>query len=96
MASVATFCFRRVAVFAGLLGDEYFGAHVAVACSPVVVLLGQHRADEPDDGVAARGRSRPRRSACGFPCSTGPLSGPRGNGKPMAAMVSARAVGGGW
>jgi len=35
-------------------GGEYFQSHVAARFGPFVVLLGQHRADQPDDGVAAR------------------------------------------
>jgi hypothetical protein len=32
---------------------EYFGAHIAAGFGPLVVLLGEHGADEADDGVAA-------------------------------------------
>jgi hypothetical protein len=35
-------------------GGEDFQAHVAAGFGPFVVLLGQHRADQADDGVAAR------------------------------------------
>jgi hypothetical protein len=34
-------------------GGEDFWAHVAAGLGPFVVLLGQHGADEADDGVAA-------------------------------------------
>jgi hypothetical protein len=34
-------------------GGEYFQAHVAARFGPFVILLGQHRADQADDRVAA-------------------------------------------
>ena len=34
-------------------GGEDFQAHIAAGLGPFVVLLGQHRADQADDGVAA-------------------------------------------
>jgi hypothetical protein len=34
-------------------GDEYFQSHIAAGLGPFVVLLGQDRADEADDGAAA-------------------------------------------
>jgi hypothetical protein len=35
-------------------GGQYFRSHVAAGFDPLVVLLGEHRADEADDGVAVR------------------------------------------
>ncbi len=34
-------------------GGEYFRSHIAAGFGPFVVLLGQHGADEADDGVTA-------------------------------------------
>ena len=34
-------------------GGEDFQAHIAAGLGPFVVLLGQHRADQADDGLAA-------------------------------------------
>src|SRR6185437_5604759 len=34
-------------------GGEDFQPHIAARLSPFIVLLGQHRADQADDGVAA-------------------------------------------
>jgi len=36
-----------------LAGTEDFRAHIAAGLGPFIVLLGQHGADEADDGVAA-------------------------------------------
>jgi hypothetical protein len=35
-------------------GGEDFQSHIAAGFGPFVVLLGQHRTDQADDGVAAR------------------------------------------
>jgi hypothetical protein len=35
-------------------GGEDFQAHIAAGLGPFIVLLGQHRADQADDGLAAR------------------------------------------
>jgi hypothetical protein len=34
-------------------GGEDFQPHVAALLGPFVVLLGQHRTDQPDDGLAS-------------------------------------------
>src|ERR1700756_2933675 len=45
---------RLISVCGFPAGGEYFRSHVAAGLGPLVVLLGQHRADEPDDGVPVR------------------------------------------
>jgi hypothetical protein len=43
-----------VGFLAGFLASgQDFGAHVAALFGPFVVLLGQHRTDQPDDGIPA-------------------------------------------
>lgn len=58
-------CFGAYSLFAA--GGEDLQSHVAAGFGPFVALLGQHGADEADDGVAAGRRSPRRRSGGGSP-----------------------------
>ncbi len=46
-----TISFKLISGF--LAGGGNFRAHVPAGLGPFVILLGQHRADQPDDGAAA-------------------------------------------
>jgi hypothetical protein len=50
--------------FVSLAGGEYFGTQVTASLGPFIVLLGQDRADEADDGAAAGEDADQHRFAC--------------------------------
>ena len=59
---------------------------------PLIVLLGQHRVDQPDDRAAAREDANYVSTAPDLSVLPFPLSGPRGRGKRggVFALVSVR------